>query len=146
MHECFDKLVVQLGADSEHLVLLYQYCALEAMNIKRDAKLAMRNLDKALQVDKKGVWYRNTRYYRGCVFEDLLGDDKSAETEYRTSVEGEWNMDTPSAADRLARLLAIRGELDEAESLWVRAAKLRPDDVEIQHNLLVLRRAKAAKK
>lgn len=143
MHECRDKLEVQLGADSEHLVLIYQYCALEAMNIKRNADLAMQNLDKALQVDKKGVWHRNTRFYRGCVFEDLLGDDKSAEAEYRAAVEGKWSVDTPAAADRLARLLAIRGELDEAESLWVRAVKLRPDDPDIQHNLLVLKRSKS---
>ena len=103
----------------------------------------MSRLDNALRVDVKGALRRVTRFYRGCVYEDLLGDDKAAEAEYRAAVEGEWNADTPSAADRLARLLAIRGELDEAESLWVKAAKLRPDDADIQHNLLQIRRESA---
>ena len=141
--KCCEWLESHLHPESEQLTIVFQIKALIALNVARDPKVAMSNLAAALRVDKKGVSRRVTKYYRGCVFEDLLGDEKSAESEYREAISGKWNADTPAAADRLARLLAIRGELDVAETLWAKGARCRPDDDSIRHNLLQLRRVKA---
>ncbi len=142
LRECCDWLESHLKPDSEQRALVYLVRALVALNKENDAAIAMRNLDAAQRVDNRGSYRGITRFYRGCVFEDLLGDMKSAENEYRLSVASKWSVDSPLAADRLARLLAIRGELDEAEALWEKAARYKPNDVSIRHNLAQVRLSK----
>ena len=143
---CCDWLESHLSQGSEQLSFVYLARALVALNVEQDSNAAMRNLDNALGVDKRGGALRVIRFYRGCVYEDLLNDNKAAEVEYRAAIAGKWSIDTPAAADRLARLLALRGEADEAEALWVKALKYQPDNAVIRHNLTLLRRNMSAKK
>ena len=143
LKDCCDWLKSHLSPDSEQLAIVYDIQALVALNIEHDAKGAMNYLDYALRVDVRGTLRRVTRYYRGCVYEDLLADEKSAEAEYRAAVSGTWNVDTSAAADRLARLLAIRGEFEEAEALWEKAVRYTPNDVALRHNLMQIRNVKA---
>ena len=140
--KCCGWLESHLSSDSEQLAIVYDIQALVALNFEHNANVAMKCLDNALRVDIKGSLRRVTRFYRGCVYEDLLGDEKSAEVEYHAAVSGTWTVDSPAAADRLARLLAIRGELDEAEKLWEKAARYKPGDESIRHNLAQVRLAK----
>lgn len=144
--ECCNWLESHLSSDSEQLAIVYDIQALVALNFEHNANVAMECLDNALRVDVKGALCRVTRFYRGCVYEDLLADDKSAEVEYRAAIAGTWTVDTPAAADRLARLLAIQGKLDEAEVLWEKAVRYRPDDASILYNLIQVRNVKAEKK
>lgn len=139
--ECCDWLENRLGLESDKMGLVYQLRALHAMNDKHDARAALHFLDSATKVDKIGNGGRSTRFLRGCVYEDLLDDLKSAEVEYRAAIAGKWSIDTPAAADRLARLLALRGDTDEAEALWVKALEYQPENAVIRHNLALLRRS-----
>ncbi len=143
--DCCDWLESRLGADSDKMGFVYQLRALEAMNCRRDAESAMKFLDSAARVDKVNKGGKSTRFLRGCVFEDLLEDLKSAETEYRAAIAGKWSVDTPAAADRLARLLALRGDFAEAEVLWTKALKYQPSNAVLRHNLLQLRHDMSAK-
>ena len=76
-------------------------------------------------------------YYRGCVFEDVRFDMETAEQEYKLALEGGWTPEVVPCADRLARIMAIRGERDAAITLWEKAIQVNPENETALWNLSI---------
>jgi tetratricopeptide (TPR) repeat protein len=111
--------------------------AFHALNTEKDAEKAMALLDRGLLSGMSGHSPAQIRFCRGCVFEDLLGDENSARAEYEKALAGSWDIDLVPCADRLARIKAIRGERNDAIALWEKAARLDPENTGILWNLAV---------
>lgn len=128
---------IQIGSDSHQMGEIYLLRALHAMRIEKDAEKALRAIDKCHEVNTVRASENTLHFYRGCVFEDLKDDEKTAKKEYELALAGKWNIDSVPCADRLARLKAIHGERDEAIALWERAAKLEPSNASVLWNLSI---------
>jgi len=138
---CCDRVESIVGANSEKCVPALMVRALVALKGTGDAATALAALDRAVALP--GVVLsqaRQCRFYRGCVYEDLLNDNARAEREYRAAIPQTWTVDTVQPADRLARLLAIRGDYVKAEQLWARALRLQPDNRQVAWNLDLVRK------
>ena len=126
-----------VGTDSPLMGNIHLVRAIYALQVEKNAGTAFAEIEKSAYKDGPGGVQKNRHYYRGCVFEDLVGDEAAAEAEYETALQGKWNVDLVPCADRLARLKAIRGERDEAIELWEKAAKLDPSNAAILWNLSI---------
>lgn len=100
-----------------------------------EAERAFAFLDNALKLDDSLETQAIVHYYRGLAFEDLNDDVPSATAEYERALSGKWNEELSLCADRLARLAAIRGDLEEAISLWERSVRINPSRQEVLRNL-----------
>ena len=112
---------------------------------ERNADKAIALLNQAADIDDSPVFASLLQYYRGCVFEDLLGDDKAAESEYEQALSNDWTIDLVPCANRLARLKAIRGETNEAIQMWEKAIRLGGITQDILWNLSLAYRESDAK-
>ena len=121
--------------DSEHRVLVHAIQAVAALNKDKMPDRAFSALDRMRSVARAGEAEFYYHHYRGCVFDDLLHDAASAEREYAAALSCEERVDSVPTYDRLARLKALRGDLDEAIRLWHRALRLDPASVPAMLNL-----------
>ena len=118
-----------------------------AFHFEADAEKALDLLNRADTIDDSPEFSRISHYYRGCVLEDLQGDNGAAETEYERALAGIWTKELVPCADRLARLKAIRGEFDSAIPIWEKAIRVDAGSSAILWNLAVAyRTADAAAK
>ena len=111
--------------------------ALYAINVSHDADEAFRRIDLCEKFQDFNITTNLCHFYRGCVFEDLLNNTQEAEQEYTLALGNDWNIHLVPCADRLARIKAIRGERNEAISLWEKAEETNPDNVTVLWNLAV---------
>jgi arabinofuranosyltransferase len=109
--------------------------ALDEIQSGGEAERAFASLDNALKLDDSLEMQAIVHYYRGLAFEDLNDDVPSAIAEYERALSGEWNEELSLCADRLARLAAIRGDLEEAISLWERSVRINSSRQEVLRNL-----------
>ena len=165
LHEYYDKLLLIMKApilDRERLLAILQmnlgrydfllakyYAAPRKMN---DLELAFSEIKVGGNADKALLLLDNclggeaiyseaiVHFCRGCVFEDMKNDLPAAEKEYEKAIRGGVSIDLVPCADRLACILASRGELARAISLWEVAVKVDPSNETVQWNLSVARR------
>ena len=109
--------------------------ALYAINISHDADEAFRCIDLCEKSMDDDISTNLCQFYRGCIFEDLLEDNDEAESMYNAALADGIEFELVPCADRLARLKAMRGERDEAISLWKRASELDTENVTVLWNL-----------
>ena len=131
----------QVNPGTRWMARIYLIRALNVLIAEEDADRALDFLAKSEimeENDREDV--RNRHYYRGCVFDDLKGDEATAEKEYELALLGKWDIDSVPCADRLARIKAIHGDLAGAISIWEKAAKLDPNNEYIQWNLALARK------
>lgn len=116
-----------------------------AFHFEADAEKALDLLNRADTIDDSPEFSQISHYYRGCVLEDLQGDNGAAETEYERALAGAWTEELVPCADRLARLKAVRGEFDSAIPIWEKAIRVDAGSSTILWNLaLAYRTADAA--
>jgi len=127
----------ELSPESPMMSQVLRIRALHALIVEKNAEKALSLLDRCALLSKTEVESKLVHYYRGCVFEDLTGNEQSAESEYEAALQGRLGVDLVPCADRFARLKAIRGERLEAIALWERAIVLAPDNVMLLWNLSV---------
>ncbi len=100
-----------------------------ALRDSKDPDEALSFFDKCHAADssnrKEGDWH----YWRGRVFEDLLGNEQKAEQEYLQAVSSK--SPVLNAFHRIARMKAKRGENDEAIALWRKVLRCSPNDEEV---------------
>ena len=135
-----DEVEKAVGENAQQMTSIHLFRALHAMQMERDADKALEEIEKSIRTAAPGRALANAHYYRGCVFEDLKGDDSTAEKEYEIALAGRWDVDSVPCADRLARLKAIRGERDTAIAIWEKAARLDPKNESVQWNLALARK------
>ena len=111
------------------------------LNVTKNSKKAHEILDQCALSLMTGYDQSMIHFCRGCVFEDLDGDNDSAEREYMIALSSEWDKSLVPCADRLARLKAIRGEHDAAIELWEKAMKLDPGNTSVLWNLSIAYRS-----
>lgn len=131
------QVELAVGADSPLMCNIHLIRALYALRVERNAENALDEIEKSSNTDGTGRTQNIRHYYKGCIFEDIRGDEATAETEYQKALDGKWSVDLVPCADRLARLKAIRGERYEAISLWERAITLDPDNTAVLWNLSI---------
>jgi len=124
-----------IGPDSGQMAGIHLVRSLYESEVRQDAGKALDLLEKSRRVDDFGGPLRNRDYYKGCVYEDRLGNLQEAERLYASALRGKWTFGSVQPADRLARLKAERGLLDEAIALWSRALVIDPDNAAVRHNL-----------
>ncbi len=127
----------ELSPESPMMSQVLRIRALHALIVEKNAEKALSLLDRCALLSKTEVESKLVHYYRGCVFEDLTGNEQSADSEYEAALQGRLGVDLVPCADRFARLKAIRGERLEAIALWERAIVLAPDNVMLLWNLSV---------
>lgn len=125
------------GDDPYRMATVYLSRALHAINAARDSTEALAELDLCDLANNPLVSRNMVEYYRGCVFEDLKDDLVSAEAHYRQALAGDLEFELVPCADRLARLFALRGEIDKAIELWEKAKKVYSCNVSVLWNLSV---------
>jgi hypothetical protein len=126
-----------VGPDSSTMETTYLIRALHAINVTHDPDAAFEALEKCRSVGIGRIAPEQIQFYRGCAFEDLLGDEISAESEYESALAGPWDFSLVPCADRLARLKALRGERRKAIELWERAINLDPRNATVLLNLSI---------
>ena len=131
------QVEIAVGADSPLMCNIHLIRALHALRVERNAEKALGEIELSSRTDGTGGSQSIRHYYKGCIFEDIRGDEATAETEYRTALDRKWTVDLVPCADRLARLKAIQGERDEAISLWERAMMLDPNNTAVLWNLSI---------
>ena len=130
-----------VGSDSPQMCNIHLMRAIHALRVEKNAEKALNEIEKSVRTDGMGGSPKNRHYYRGCVLEDLMGDTAAAEEEYETALAGQWDIDLVPCSDRLARLKAIRGDLNEAILLWEKASRLDPRNETVLRNLSTAYRA-----
>ena len=130
-----------IGSESSRMCGIHLMRAIHAIRVEKNAEKALDEIRKSIPNDGLGVSPKNRHFYRGCVFEDLVGDEAAAEAEYETALAGQWTIDLIPCADRLARLKAIRGDLNTAIPLWEKATRLDPGNESVLRNLSTAYRA-----
>ena len=138
----------------EHLLACYEQkryttndleLAFREINVGKNADRALELLDRCSKAEN--VYPAAVVHYgRGCVYEDLKGDPILAESEYESALRGNWGVALVPCADRLARLKACSGKLDEAIALWEKAMKVDPGNDAIGWNLNAARQNAASAK
>ena len=133
-----DEVEAVVGAESGQMSVINIVRGLHALNVTKDADYAISCFQKSrfLRNGKKA----NRHFYIGCVLEDLKHDLAGAEREYRAAIPLRWDADTVAPANRLARLLAIRGDFKEAVELLERAHQVNPSDMNVLRNLETARK------
>lgn len=126
-----------VGPDSSTMETTYLIRALHAINVTHDSDAAFEALEKCRSVGIGRIAPEQIKFYRGCAFEDLLGDEASAESEYESALAGPWDFSLVPCADRLARLKALRGERRMAIELWERALNIDPRNATVLLNLSI---------
>ena len=125
------------GDEPSRMATVYLSRALQALNEAHDSQVAFANLELCRQAQNPLVPEHMIEYYRGCVFDDLLDDSESAEQCYRSALSYKWGFELVPCADRLGRLLAVKGMRDDAIVLWEHANETDPDNVSVLWNLSV---------
>lgn len=133
--ELAKQIESSIGTDSPKMAIVQLVRGLYSLNVLKDGEAALRCFDQCESLGDEYITSRLLHYYRGCVFEDLNGDETTAISEYSAALAGKWNLDLIPCADRLARLKAIRGEIGEAIELWETAMKFDPDNAVVAWNL-----------
>lgn len=131
------QVEIAVGADSPLMCNIHLIRALHALRVERNAEKALSEIELSSRTDSTGGAQSMRHYYKGCILEDINGDEATAETEYGKALDGKWTVDLVPCADRFARLKAIRGERDEAISLWERAMTLDPENTSVLWNLSI---------
>lgn len=132
-----EEIDMALPSDSRKMLAVYRLKALYALNVEKEPEKAIDLLDKYSSLARTATETGLAHYYRGCVFEDLKGNETAARTEYETALQGKWGIDFVQCADRLARLKALQGERKGAIALWEHALAMDPDNVSLLWNLSV---------
>lgn len=135
------QVELAVGSESSQMCGIHLMRAIHAMRVEKNAEKALDEIGRSVRTDGLGGSQKNRHFYRGCVFEDLVGDETAAEAEYETALAGRWDIDLVPCADRLARLRAIRGDLNTAIPLWEKATKLDPGNESVLRNLSTAYRA-----
>lgn len=133
--ELAEQIESSVGTDSPKMAKIQLVRGLYSLNVLKDGEAALRYFDQCESLHDEHLTSRLLHYYRGCVFEDINGDETAAITEYLTALAGKWNLDLIPCADRLARLKAIHGQIDEAIELWETAMKFDPANAVVVWNL-----------
>lgn len=124
--------------DSVYLAKWYLVKVVASLNLRRNAGETMGYLEQMKESshsDDLGYYH----YLRGCVFEDLKEDEESALAEYRLALKDNvLQEDCQDAANRYARLMAMRGDYAEAKRWLEMILTMSPDDEVAKHNLEVL--------
>ena len=126
-----------VGPDSFQMGGIYIIRMLYALRVEKDADAAFREIENSQRNGTFEYTKRLLHYYNGCIFEDLKDDPETAEKEYELSLSGKWTVDSVPCADRLARLKAIRGDLEDAIALWERAVRIDPYNATVWWNLSI---------
>ena len=126
-----------LVPESPKLGYVHLVRAIVALNERKDAEETLDQLLLCESCNLPDVPQALLEYYRGCVSEDLQHQIEAAKEHYERALGGEWNKDLVPCADRLARILAIEGNLPDAVSFWEKAVKLDPDNVSVLWNLSI---------
>lgn len=124
-----------VGAESGQMSDVYLVRGLHALQVVKNADQAIAFFEKSRKGDDFGGAGRNRDYYIGCVYEDLKDDTEKAAALYASSLRGRWTGDSVPAADRYARILAIKGDLESAIPIWEKALLIDPDNESVRHNL-----------
>lgn len=135
--ELGDQIETAIGGHPERMSTIHLVRALYALNVSHNTQEALTNLDRCQAVLGFNITSNLCHFYRGCVFDDLIGDMETAENEYRSALGDAWGGELVPCADRLARLKAIQGDLNEALRLWKRASEIDPENVSVLWNLSV---------
>lgn len=131
----------QVNPGTRWMARIYLIRALNALLADQDADRALdflANSEIMEENDREDV--RNRHYYRGCVFDDLKGDEVTAEKEYELALSGKWDIDSVPCADRLARIKAMHGDLAGAITIWEKAAMIDPKNESVLWNLALARK------
>lgn len=129
-----------VGPDSPNMEAVYLVRAQYACLVDRDPETAFSMIERYRSVAQTELAPLLFHYYRGRIYESLVLDENLAEAEYRRCLVGELTAQLIPCADRLALLLAKRGELDEALTLWEKARMLSPNNPLVLWNLSKLYR------
>jgi hypothetical protein len=126
-----------IGSESEQYAQICWIRALVDMNGERNAESALWWIDRGEALSRQPRGRRLAHYYRGCVAEDLQGNLDLAEREFEKALPSRLGVDDIRTADRLARLLAIKGEVGKAVVLWREALRVSPGDYGVMVNLSI---------
>lgn len=108
-----------------------------ALNVMRDRERAVAMLDRFAEVTNPDETENLILFHRGRIFEDLDDDKEAAEIYYEKALDGHWDIGLVACADRLARLKAMRGEIDKAIAIWEKARTTSPNNVSVLWNLSI---------
>ena len=107
------------------------------MRGEKNAAKALGLIDKCQKDCSSPSIVRLCRFYRGCVAEDLMNDLTFAQREYEAAMPAVMGVDDIRTADRLARLYAVKGDVQKAIDLWSLALRVSPGDFSIMWNLSI---------
>jgi len=139
------KAEAAAGLDSDIAVAADVCRGLVALNGEKNAEKALAYFERCERSPHAvGSLRRSCRYYRGCVYDDLLNDPQQAEVLYASALPKRLNADAAQAAGRLAALRARRGNLASAYDLLEKAVRILPGDTVLRHNLEIIRARCAA--
>ncbi len=127
----------QVGPESRKMGNVYLVRAIHAINVLRNGEMAERMLDRCADCRAPDILPGLIDYYRGCISEDIREDEDAAKAFYERALADAWGIGLVPCADRLARLEAIRGNLNRAIDLWERARIVDPRDTSVLWNLSV---------
>ena len=138
--EVFDvgnRIEQKVGPDSPRMAGVYYSRYAHALSVTKDRKTAAEMLDRFAAVTDPDETGKLVLFHRGRICEDLDGDKEAAEDYFTKALDGHWDIGLVACADRLARLKALRGELEEAIALWEKARGISPDNVSVLWNLSI---------
>lgn len=131
------QIEAELASDSPKMVAVHLVRALYAINIAKDATLAFASLESCRKANNPEVPDRMIDFYEGCVYEDLLDNPDLARRRYEQALSSGVDFMLVPCADRLARILAMDGELQSAISLWEQARSASPGNISVLWNLSI---------
>ncbi len=132
-----NRIEEKVGPDSPRMAGVYYSRYAHALAVTKDRKTATEMLDRFAAVTDPDETANQVLFHKGRIFEVLDQDVETAESYYEKALDGHWDTGLVACADRLARLKALRGERDEAITLWEKARSISPDNVSVLWNLSV---------
>ena len=132
-----NRIEEKVGPDSPRMAGVYYSRFAYALAVTKDRKTATEMLDRFAAVTDPDETGKLVLFHRGRICEDLDGDKETAEDYFKKALDGHWDAGLVACADRLARLKALRGEREEAISLWEKARAIAPDNVSVLWNLAI---------
>lgn len=115
--------------------------AWDVIQTNKNSDQALAILDQCLEIPGSKTTIALTHYYRGMVFENLEDNSIQAETEYRLALSGGLYPELAACANRLATIVASRGDVTDAISILESAIKKAPRNPDCLKQLAELYRA-----
>jgi len=134
---CCDAAERLVAADAEKMSSVDLVRAICTMRGEKDADKSLHLLAKCERGNTSPAFVRSCHFYRGCVAEDLMNDLAFAQREYEAAMPAKLGSDDIRAADRLARLYAISGNVSAAIEVWRAALHVSPNDFGMMWNLSI---------